>query len=525
MNAELPEELLSAYLDGELSDQQRELVDQRLKDSSQWRDTLARLRASSEAIRQIPECPLGRDLTPAVWQEIAARQAAGVGATDPIESPVAQSPVSQSPVAKAPLSPAIQPEIAASPAPRGSRVAARRMRAKSSLRRYLAPLVSIGIAASLLLIAIPMWWGSGDPGGVANLDPPPQTESEEERKTETSDRTPATDSSDEPDSSEPRRTTFPTMEELTQQQADSSEEESSSEDLEGRLDREPQRERSPFRMNIRTGRRDDASENRTDSEPSGPARAPQMGRQTPQLAPGANVGGFDVPVTPRPMSDEVARRLLTALGGEEDGTITDKAMREAIFKSHQLIAMKQDAEVLHALDANEDGQLTMAEIVGAIALARATVTESGQQAKVWMFRLDANDDGHWSSDDLAENVRFMGNDASQARRELRGLQDEFDFARDRRVHFTEALFVADRMVEALEPYEGKIFNPRLHQQTMRLFQEFDRDRNGRLGSMELRRLIEAHPGDLEGLSELPAGSVTPYELYLALEREHLTASM
>jgi len=507
MNAELPEEILSAYLDGELSNQQRELVDQRLKVSSQWRDTLARLRASAEAMRQIPDCPLGRDLTPAIWQEIAARQASGG-----IESPgTQQSGSPQSPV---------QPEIVTSHAPRGSRVAARRMRSKSALRRYLAPLVSIGIAASLLLIAIPVWWASGDRGGVAQQDPTLVVPTDDRGELEGSERPPATESPDEPDSSEPRRSTFPTIEELAQEQA-----EESPRNEAGRLDRGPEPQRSPFRMNIRTGRRDDPQENRADEAQPGPTRTPQMGRQTPQLAPGANLGGFDAPVAPRPMSEEVARRLLSALGGEKDGTITDKVMRDAIFKSHQLIAMKQDEEVLHALDANEDGQLTMAEIVGAIALARATITESGQQAKVWMFRLDANGDGYWSSDDLAENVRFLGNDASQARRELRAHQEEFDSTRDRRVHFAEALFVADRLVEALEPYEGKIFNPRLHQQTMRLFQEYDRDRNGRLGSMELRRLIEAHPGDLEGLSELPAGSVTPYELYLALERELLSVSM
>ncbi|MEX0794550.1 MAG: hypothetical protein WD045_15550 [Pirellulaceae bacterium] len=523
MNAELPEELLSAYLDGELSDAQRELVDQRLKVSSQWRDTLARLRASSEAVRQIPECPLGRDLTPAIWQQIAARQAAeangtgtGTGTAGGIEFPLAQVPISQVLVSQAPG----PSENAATPTPRGSRVAARRMRSKSTLRRYLAPLVAIGIAASLLLIATPIWWGSGDPGGVAQQDPPAVVPADDNREAEISQPSPVTDSPDEPDSSEPRRSTFPTIEELAQQQA-----EESPRDETSRVDQAPEPQRSPFRMNIRTGRRDDSPENRADESQPGPARAPQMGRQTPQLAPAANLGGFDVPVTPRPMTAEVAGRLLAALGGEKDGAITDQAMREAIFKSHQLIAMKQDEEILHALDANEDGQLTMAEIVGGIALARAMVTESGQQAKVWMFRLDANEDGHWSSDDLTENIRFLGNDASQARRELGSQQEELDSTRDRRVHFAEALFAADRLVEALEPYEGKIFNPRLHQQTMRLFQEYDRDRNGRLGSMELRRLIEAHPGDLEGLSELPAGSVTPYELYLALERELLSVSM
>lgn len=64
----LPEDALSAHLDDELDDATRALVDTRLGASAEWRDVLAELRETRDALRALPAV----DGDPAFWARVLA---------------------------------------------------------------------------------------------------------------------------------------------------------------------------------------------------------------------------------------------------------------------------------------------------------------------------------------------------------------------------------------------------------------------------------------------------------------------
>ena len=77
---EWSEDLLSAYVDGELDAETRSVVEAHLADSPEWRDVLGDVRAAREAVRALPEV----DLTPDGWSEVRAIVAADEGAVLPV---------------------------------------------------------------------------------------------------------------------------------------------------------------------------------------------------------------------------------------------------------------------------------------------------------------------------------------------------------------------------------------------------------------------------------------------------------
>ena len=54
-DAILDPDMLSAYLDGELTDAERVAVDAQLEASAEWRDELAEVRAARDALLGLPE--------------------------------------------------------------------------------------------------------------------------------------------------------------------------------------------------------------------------------------------------------------------------------------------------------------------------------------------------------------------------------------------------------------------------------------------------------------------------------------
>ncbi|HPZ84708.1 MAG TPA: zf-HC2 domain-containing protein, partial [Thermogutta sp.] len=66
MTAWLDNERLSAYLDGELSPQERQIVEKLLASDSAARQLVEELRAQRELIRQLPRFPIPRDLSRSV---------------------------------------------------------------------------------------------------------------------------------------------------------------------------------------------------------------------------------------------------------------------------------------------------------------------------------------------------------------------------------------------------------------------------------------------------------------------------
>jgi anti-sigma factor RsiW len=69
---EWSEDLLSAYLDGELDAETRSAVDARLADRPKWRDVLGDVGAARDAVRGLPELDLSLD----AWSHVLANVAA-----------------------------------------------------------------------------------------------------------------------------------------------------------------------------------------------------------------------------------------------------------------------------------------------------------------------------------------------------------------------------------------------------------------------------------------------------------------
>jgi anti-sigma factor RsiW len=80
---ELVPEMLSAYLDGELSAPERDAVESRLRVSPEWRVELGEVRAARDAVRRLP----ARDAPDGFWESILTT----VGAEDDDED--ASAPV------------------------------------------------------------------------------------------------------------------------------------------------------------------------------------------------------------------------------------------------------------------------------------------------------------------------------------------------------------------------------------------------------------------------------------------------
>jgi len=68
----LDPDMLSAYLDGELTDAERAAVETQLQSSPEWREELAEVRAARDALRGLPE----RDAPAGFWDAVHEHMAA-----------------------------------------------------------------------------------------------------------------------------------------------------------------------------------------------------------------------------------------------------------------------------------------------------------------------------------------------------------------------------------------------------------------------------------------------------------------
>jgi hypothetical protein len=81
LNHELDDELLSAYLDDELSVEERAAVERRLAEDQAARHLLDELRHVSNTVRALPHQPLGRDLRDAVLRRVEDTNRTSAGAS------------------------------------------------------------------------------------------------------------------------------------------------------------------------------------------------------------------------------------------------------------------------------------------------------------------------------------------------------------------------------------------------------------------------------------------------------------
>jgi len=79
-NNPLDDELLSAYVDGQLSDEERQAVERRLEHDADARQLLAELRVLSTTLRGLPDEEIGADLRDGVFQQAEREMLLGSGA-------------------------------------------------------------------------------------------------------------------------------------------------------------------------------------------------------------------------------------------------------------------------------------------------------------------------------------------------------------------------------------------------------------------------------------------------------------
>jgi anti-sigma factor RsiW len=72
VDPDLPPDMLSAYLDGELTDAERATVETQLASSPEWREELTEVRAARDALRGLPE----REAPSGFWDTVLANVAA-----------------------------------------------------------------------------------------------------------------------------------------------------------------------------------------------------------------------------------------------------------------------------------------------------------------------------------------------------------------------------------------------------------------------------------------------------------------
>jgi len=83
----LDPDMLSAYLDDELTDPERAVVETQLQSSAEWREELAEVRAARDALRGLPE----RDAPAGFWDAVHARVADDDATDDDLVVPVTGS--------------------------------------------------------------------------------------------------------------------------------------------------------------------------------------------------------------------------------------------------------------------------------------------------------------------------------------------------------------------------------------------------------------------------------------------------
>src|SRR5262245_33327533 len=79
---ELDDELLSAYLDDELTPDERAAVDARLASDPEAQQLLHQLRSVSQSVQALPEVPVGRDLREEILRRVETSKAGTVAARE-----------------------------------------------------------------------------------------------------------------------------------------------------------------------------------------------------------------------------------------------------------------------------------------------------------------------------------------------------------------------------------------------------------------------------------------------------------
>ncbi|MEW4563301.1 hypothetical protein AB1K70_12295 [Bremerella sp. JC770] len=490
MNLQLNDELLSAFLDGEVSEEERLQIESLLANSPQWRLRYQQMVETVNVVRTLPDTPLPRDFSQGIMAQIARRQQEERQHEERQQQEGQHGRDGASGVALATSSDR-------------SVLQRRRQQETPYASSWIAVAACLLIAAGLGIAYQAGLFGSGDQGMIAQNDPGVPTNVVPANDPVTPEEEPA--ASDPP--VEPKHSPFPTVDELANSQNNPPAEVVPLDD--------PGMERSPIgiRVNVRTKPGDKPNPPATMKRPGALARSvfnldPQQDPQLDRL----ELTSFK--------REDVPKEISAWADLNQDKQISDSEAQQAWFRFMQtegaVPALSEEA--LIEIDQDMNQQISIAEFHLAVASVRWAGSEGVRQA--W-YRLDANADGVWSPEDFPANARFATMGTPPLSQQLVQWHALLDRSRDGKVSRLEFALSADHIQLTLKNWEQKILNPQSYELTKSLLGEFDRDGNGQLAGRELMRLKEKHESFAPRLENVGRDGLSAYELYLVVEAENL----
>ncbi|PQO39615.1 hypothetical protein DTL21_02390 [Bremerella cremea] len=490
MSLQLNDELLSAFLDGEVSAEERRQIEVMLAASPEWQKRYRQMVEAVNLVRTLPEETLPRDFSQGILAQIAQRQQ------------VEQSGQNVSPDGTSPAPVHVAPQVVvATPAERSQ---SKRIRRKPSAvsPAWLALAACVVVAIGLgIAIQAGMFDGDQTPVAVDNQDANPVQDPTAALATNTDplpiNNQPAVDVK--PESSE--KSPFPDVNQfandnnspLTDQPA---------------MDNADKEKPSGFRIRVRT------RPGNTKPTPETMVRPPTIARSVYNLEKQDDLG-LDRSEMVAIDDANTLTELVNWIDADQDSNLSDSEMQQAWFrfsKPDMQAPAISDAS-LKLIDRDMNEKISAAEFNLVIASVRWSSSEAIR--RIW-FRLDANGDGVWSPSDFASNARF-----APIQTEVVQWHSLLDRSRNGSVSRIEYVLSAGQMQLTLKNWEQKLLNPRVYDETQKLVAEFDRDGNSQLAGRELRRLRESRE-DLKSLLEnIDQDGISAYELYLLIELKQL----
>jgi len=507
MDLQLNDELLSAYLDGEVTKEERLKIEAILAESKSWQTRYRRLVETVNHVRTLPKATLEKDLTPSIFAEIEARikpSTSSAGGIGPSSAPVALD----------------NPAVEARSVVAGSTTESQsvRLRRKS---RQISP-VWYGVAACLL-IAVGIGWltqfastpdganlvvveddvpavqpGNKEPKvrvnsvvGNANND----SDTSQENHIKTGSRSPSVDSLANGNNADNQ----PGVDEMANLSNDDGP--------------------SPLKINIRVRRKPDAMSTDDGMPKESSSTGGMLARSAIQLDRVSEID-YDTSTLVEFKHDEGLQQIFDWLDQDEDGNLSDAEIGQAWvrFTSPDPSQADWQESVLAHFDHNDDQTVGQAELLQTAATLRWQKDASGQRASVLWYRLDIDRDGHWTMSELAQNAQFAGDKRNQVEDSLRSLHSLLDLSRNGSVSQFEFALLSNNALLQLRRWDQSILHPQAYQDTLKLIERFDRNNDRSLSGRELLRLKQDQPAMVEAISgDLTNKTLSAFELYLILE--------
>ncbi|MFN3152827.1 hypothetical protein [Bremerella sp.] len=478
MTLQLNDELLSAFLDGEVSEEERLQIESLLAKSPEWRGRYHQLVEAVNAVRTLPEVPMPRDFSQGIMAQIAQRQ----------------QQEGHQPVAS---------EVTLATSSDRSVVQRRRQKDSPYASAWIAVAACLLIAAGLGIAYQAGLFGSGSDPMIAQNDPVVPSPAKPIDNPALADVKPVADNPP----IDPKHSPFPTVDELANSQNNPPMEVIPVDD--------PGMERSPIgiRVNVRTKPGETPKPDMTMKRPGSLARS--VFNLDPQEDP-----GLDRLELISFKAEDVNEEISAWADLNKDGQLSDSEAQQAWFRFMQtegaVPALSEEA--LIAIDQDMNQKISIAEFHLAVASVRWNSSEAVRKA--W-YRLEANGDGVWSREDFSANARFATMGGPPLSQQLVQWHALLDRSRDGKVSRLEFALSSDHIQLMLKNWEQKILNPQAYDQTTSLLSEFDRDGNGQLAGRELMRLKEKHESLAPQLENVGRDGLSAYELYLVVETQSL----